>query len=500
MTRQIAVALAALAALIGATMAAENVVAAPVEPTAEFTEDVEVNSGTWYCAPLVREDETATLSIASVGDEPSQISVERVMGGESSFEEPVDLQPKTTHELEISGGAEIAAFVVRWRGGPAVASWRVDSAEQRLGTSCAQSPAPAWVIPGAETTVGSSARLYLFNPFDSDAVVRVAFATSEGRIDLVSSENVSVPAHEVVDVGINELQPEQSDLGILVEVEAGRVIASGLQRFGQADLTDVELEGAELPTDPTAPEGRTTLPARAVPSSRVGLAYAASGEATTAWVSITNPNNRPASVTVAVSDAIEDSVIAEPVVVAPESVERVDLTNVSSAPDFGVTLTSTDDAPIAATGFIALTGERRRVTAMAAVPEASTMNAEAVAPASSAAEIALYNPGQSAATATVAVGGAAPDTWSSIDLEPGTMQLLPFAEAGVEDGGPVEASADQPIYATLRLSSDDNRSDRFLALPLIPANVWQGSEDAPTPVRDRTLDTRPVDFPAEQGP
>jgi hypothetical protein len=498
MTRQIALALAALAALIGATVAAETVVAAPVEPTAQFTEDVEVNSGTWYCAPLAREDETATLSIAAVGDDPSQISIERVMGGESSFEQPIDLEPKATHEVEFSGGAETAGFVVRWRGGPAVASWRVDTVEQRLGTSCAQSPAPAWVIPGAETTIGSSARLYLFNPFDSDAVVRVAFATSEGRINLVSSENVSVPAHEVVELGINELQPEQSDLGILVEVEAGRVIASGLQRFGEADLTDVELEGVEPPTDPTAPEGRVTLPASGVPSSRLGLAYAASGEATTAWVSIVNPNTRPASVTVDVSDAIEGSALAEEVVVAPESVERIDLTNVSSAPDFGVTLTSGEDTPIAATGFIALTGERRRVTSVAAVPEPSTMNAEAVAPEGSAPEIALYNPGQVPATATVAVGGTAPDAWSSIDLEPGAMQLLPFEEADVAAGGPIEASADQPIYATLRLSSDENRADRFLALPLIPADVWEGSADAPAPVRDRTLDTRPVDFPAEQ--
>jgi hypothetical protein len=496
MTRQIAVALAALAALVGASIAAERVVAAPVEPMAEFTEEVDVNSGAWYCAPLVREDETGTLSIAAVGDDPSQVTVERLIGGESSFEQPVDLDPKAVHELEIEGGVEIAAYVVRWHGGPAVASWHVDGEQERLGSSCAQNPAPAWVITGAETTVGSSARLYLFNPFESDAVVRVAFATTEGRIDLVSSENVSVPAHDVVDVGINELQPEQSDLGILVEVEAGRVIAEGLQRFGQPDLPDVELEGAELPTDPTAPEGRTTLPATAATSSAVGFAYAASGEATAAWVSIINPNSRPAQVSVDVSDAIDDSVISEDVMVPPESVERVDLANVSSAPNFGVTVRSSDDAPVAASGFVALTGERKRVTSMAAVPEADTMNAEAVAPPGSAPEIALFNPGQADATATVAVGGSVPDEWSSIDLPAGGMQLLSSEEAGITDGGPVEANADQPIYATLRLASDKNRADQFLALPLVPANEWLGSADAPTPVRDRTLDTRPVIFPA----
>jgi hypothetical protein len=497
MTRQIAVALAALAALVAATIAAERVVAAPVEPTAEFTEDVDVDSGAWYCAPLARENETATLSIAAVGDDPSQVTVERLIGGESSFEQPVDLDPKAVHELEIEGGVEIAAFVVRWHGGPAVASWHVDGEQERLGSSCAQNPAPAWVIAGAETTVGSSARLYLFNPFESDAVVRVAFATTEGRIDLVSSENVSVPAHDVVDVGINELQPEQSDLGILVEVEAGRVIAEGLQRFGQPDLPDVELEGAELPTDPTAPQGRTMLPAAATTSSTVGLAYAASGEATAAWVSIANPNSRPAQVSVNVSDAIAGSVISEDVVVAPESVERVELASVSSAPNFGVTVTSSDDAPIAANGFIALTGERKRVTSMAAIPEADTMNAEAMAPPGSAPEIALFNPGQTDATAVVALGGRVPDQWSSIDLPAGAMQLLSSEKAGVTDGGPVEASADQPIYATLRLASEKNRADQFLVLPLVPASSWQGSADAPAPVRDRTLDTRPVNFPAQ---
>jgi hypothetical protein len=90
-----------------------------------------------------------------------------------------------------------------------------------------------------------------------------------------------------------------------------------------------------------------------------------------------------------------------------------------------------------------------------------------------------------------------PDQWSSIDLPAGAMQLLSSEEAGVTDGGPVEASADQPIYATLRLASEKNRADQFLVLPLVPASSWQGSADAPAPVRDRTLDTRPVNFPAQ---
>lgn len=549
MTKQIAVALTALAVLIGATVAADRVVATPVPPTEQFTEEVEVRSGTWYCNPLAREDETGTLSIAAVGSDPSQVSIQRVGGGEAAFEEPVTLEPKATHELEVEGGEQPTGFVVRWRGGPAVASWRVDGTQHRVGLACAQSPAPVWLVPGAETTVGSAARLYLFNPFSSDAVVRVAFATPQGRIDLVTSENVSVPAHDVVDLGLNELQPEQSDLGVIVEVQAGRVIASGMQNFGQPDLPDIELEGAEPPTDPNAPEGRTALPATAATSPTVGLAYAAAGEATSSWVSVVNPNNRPARVSVAVTDAIEGSQIEEEVTVAPDSVARVDLTGVSSAPNFGVTLTAADGIPIAATGFVSLLGERKRVSTMSTVGEPDTLSALPVVPEGAAAEIALYNPGQADATVTVAVGGQVPDQWSSIELPAGTMQLLLFADAGLTTGGAsgggagggdaseepagddrqaqddepqdqeasegasepaggdpaagqttsagsVEASADQPIYATLRLATR-NRVDQFLTLPLIPANVWQGSAEAPTPQRDRALDTRPVHFPAE---
>lgn len=495
MTRQVAVALFALAVLIGATVAAGAVVEPPLGPEPVVTEEVPVTSGTWYCAPIVGDDETATVSVASVDDDASRIRVERFADGASTSDETIDLQPHTTQDISVAAAED--ALVVRWSGAPAVASWRVDG-EQGLGASCATSPAPRWTIAGAQTTIGSSTRLYLSNPFDSDAVARVAFATPEGRIDLVSSESVSVPARETVELSINELQPEQPDLGIIVEVDAGRVIANALQTFGQPELTDVELEGAEPPTDPTTPDGRTVLPAAARPSSAVGLAYAAAGESTTAWVSVLNPSQQPARVTVEVTDAITGSVLEQPIVIGPDSVERVDLSGVSSAPEFGVRVTSGDDVGVTATGFVALIGDDKRVSAAAGVPEADTRNVLPAVPPDSGANVALYNPGDAAATATVAVGGEVPAAWSSIELPPKSVEVLSFGEAGLADGGgPVEASADQPIYATARLAASDSRADGFVTLPLVVANVWQGSADAPTPVRDRTLDTRPVDFPVQ---
>lgn len=500
MTRQIALALVALAVLIGASLAADRVIAAPVAPFASYSEDVDVTSGTWYCVPLAAEDETATVTIAAVGDEPSQIRVQDFAGGEATFEEETrSVDPGETVELEVAGGEQPPATVVRWRGGPVVASWTLDVSDaERRGASCASSPAPRWLLSGAETTVGSSARLYLFNPFETDAVARVAFATPEGREDMVSSENVSVPARSVVDVDITELQPEQPDLGLIVEVEAGRVIASGVQEFGQPDLPDVELEGADI-TDPTAPNGRTLLPATATDDITAGFAYGAAGEVTTSWISVTNPNRRAARIQVSASDEIAGGVAGQEVVVGPGAVERIELDGASSSPTFGVRLRSLNDVTFAATAFMALTGDDASVSAMGGVPEADTVNVQALAPEDATPELAVYNPGERPATMSISIAGEAPDDWARLELPPGGMELLNLDDVG-EFGGPIVVISDEPVHGTLRLSASDDRGRQLLTLPLVPANTWTGSDDAPVPRRDRTLETRPVDFPVQPDP
>jgi hypothetical protein len=499
MTRQVAVALAALAALIGATLAADTVVATPMVPRAQFTEDVEVTNGTWYCLPLLRENDTATVSVAAVGDDPSQVTIERFNDGESSFESPQRLEPDEVHEFEISGGRTPSAAVLRWQGGPVVASWRFDGQAQRVGASCTQSPAPQWTMTGANTTAGSTARLYLFNPFDSDAVVQAAFATPEGRVDLVRSENISVPSRSVVDLDLTELQPEQPDLGLILDVQAGRVVASGLQRFGQPELPEVELEDVEPAVDPNAPEGRTVLPATPVVETDVlGLAYAAAGENTTSWLSVLNASEEPASITVTVSDQVEGAALEQEIVVGPESVERVELDGLSSRPDFGVRVLAADEVTLSATAFTATIGDGGAVTAAPATTEPDAFSAQPASAVASASAVAVFNPGDVPATAAVSVGGQVPDDWSALQLEPGRMELLSVADVDVSAPGPVEVSADQPVHATLRLTGGDDPDRQLLTLPLVPANRWQGPADALLPERDRTLESSPVDFPAQQ--
>lgn len=499
MSRQIAIALTALVVVIGATIAADRVVAAPAEPSAAFTEEVAVDSGTWYCVPLPRKSGTATLTVAAVGDEPSRVTIEDFRDGEAQFADGrQDLEPNETLEFELELDDEAPpAVVVRWSGGPVVASWTADAdREQRIGASCSPSPAPRWLVSGAVTTVGSTARLHVFNPFDSDAVVRVAFATPEGRVNLVSSENVSVPARTIVSVNINDLQPEQTDLGIIVEVEAGRVIATAQQRFGQPDLPDIELEGAELPTDPTAPVGLTVLPATAADATTAAFAYASADEAGTSWITVLNPNTSPLQLEVAATEQVEGAAGAEEITVAPESVARIDLNGISSEPDFGVSLRSVNDVTFVANGFVASTGDDKSVTAVPGVIAADQISAQAAAPEGTAPEVAVFNPGDVPATMSINMGGSAPDAWSSLEVAPGQMELLSASDAGIDGGSPVTIASDQPVYGALRLSGK-RRTRHLVNLPLLPAAAWTGASEALTPERDQTLETRRVDFPVQ---
>jgi hypothetical protein len=499
MSRQIAFVLTVLALLVGATVAADRVVAAPQTPTATFTESIDVDSGAWYCVPLAREDETATLTISAAGEDPSRVTIAGIGGGQvEDLGEPRNLEPGETEEIEVDGAQRPPAVEIRWRGGPVTASWNVEGRDDsRLGDTCTTSPSPRWLLSGASTVIGSSTRLYLFNPFETDAVARVAFATADGRIDLVSSENLSVPARDVVAVDVTELQPEQPDLGVIVEVEAGRVIATGVQEFGQPDLPDIELEGADVSTDSRAPEGRTVLHAQASDVTSAGFAYAAAGQRNSSWITVLNPNNRSAELEVTGSNEVAADAVAQDVVVGPDSVARIELDELSSSPTFGVTVTATNDVGFVATGFIARTGDNAAVSSLAGIAEADQTSVAATAPDGTGPALALYNAGSAPAMATASVAGETPQQWDDIELAPGQMQLLPFADAGVDNGGaPVIVSADQPIHGALRLAGSKQASG-LLTLPLVPANTWEGSQDALIPRRDETLATRPVDFPAQ---
>lgn len=498
MTRQVVVALVALVLLIGATVVAGSVVAAPLPPDARFTEEADVRNGTWFCAPPAREGETATVSIAAVDEAASEIVVERIADGASTFEPVTSVPPDGVVDIELEGAATPPAIVVRWRGGSSVASWRVDG-DDPIGAACARSPAPRWMIAGADTTLGSRTRVQLFNPFATDAVVRLGFATPEGSLDLVSSENIPVPARSVVERSVGDIAPEREDLGIVVEAQAGRVIASALQRFAAPPLPDVDVEGVEPAEEPDAPQGRTALPAGSVPAEALVVPRVQADADTVAWLSVLNPSDRPTRVAVDVSDPVADATSGE-VIVGPSSVQRIPLDGRSSAPSFSVVVRALDGSDISATALVAEIGDARSV---AALPAAGTAEPFVAAPLlaptdGGSLEVAIANPSDMPAVVTVGVAGTVPDAWSAVEVAPGDSEVVAALLDSLPARGPVTVSGDRGVHAALRVTGGSGATVRLAEL--LAAGTTQGRSEAPLPERDDSLETRPVDFPAQRDP
>lgn len=473
----------AVAALV-ADAVADPVPEAMPEPVARTVP----SSGVWYCPVVAGEEERAVLSLAAVEQEASRVTVVRHPDGSFSEDQPIELAPGEQTRVVLEGADAQAPVTVRWTGGPAVASWRVSGGKAAAGP-CAPAPAPIWYIPGFDTTLGSQSTLHLFNPFTLDAVARVSYATPEGRVELISTENVPVGAGQSVQVDLNEYQPEQPDLGVIVEVLAGRVIAQG------------EATIAPPGEDDEGPKGRTLLPAATEPSRSISFGYGAVGSNTQSWLSLFNPSDEDTAVEIGVSDPVPELSAYGEVAVPAGSAVRVDLTDYSTESLFGVTVETVGDVPVVASRFTAVQGEETASVA-AALGVTKTAEERAIVGGGAgerAGTLALYNPGGLPANVTVAAGNGTPADWDEIPLAPNGFATLELADAGADRMEvPLVVSADEPIVATLRSSSRADPVAGLWTLAGVPAMDWTGPATRPPVSRDPGLLTVPAGVADEE--
>jgi hypothetical protein len=325
--------------------------------------------------------------------------------------------------------------------------------------------------------------MHLFNPFTADAVVRLVFATPDGPVRLVLSDNLLVAAGGTRSVNLGQFQPEIADLGVVVEVLAGRIVAQG-----------------ELLIDPprgtTGASGRMLLPAAPETSESWALAYAADGDGTESWLSVLNPGEREAAVEVRVSAPSDEGtgLIGE-VSVPAGGVARVELAEVSVNPDFGVALNVVNSEPVVVTRLTSLqvAGGREAVTGGLAAERLSTQWALLGAGAGDREGlVSVYNPGPDVATVTIATDGA-PAEWTGIVLQPNGRTKVSLSDAGADKASiPVTVTSDVPVVADLRSISAGERLRLWLSTG-IAAEQWIGPLTRP-PVRfDPSLTTRRVE-------
>lgn len=443
-------------------------------------------AGTAYCPVIAGEGDTAQLEIASAStEEDSEIRLTRFIDGQPVTEDPVVLAAGQSLVSEIPAEQAGAPVSVSWRGGPVVAQYRLSAtaapgdgpgAGDQAVATCQTEPSDRAYLAGLDTTRGSRSVLYLFNPFEQDAVVNLQFGTEEGPVELVIATEIQVPAGRVVVQDLAELRPETADLAVTVQTPVGRVIPQGHVRRGPAG------EGLEGVT------GRALLPAVTRPSSELFLPEAVQDDVTSSWVTVYNPSDRPAAVQVQVSTPLGDAGrLASELTVPAGGVARVDLDGLSALPRMGVHLESVNGIGLIATRVSAVQDGNRSGVSVAVAAPATDTTWTIVGGRGPDAELILYNPGAEIATARVDIaGGDSPD---AVEVPPNGVTSVPLADIDAE--GAAQVTADQPLVTGVVNLSPDVVTAYWSSTGTAQSTLL-GAERAISARRDPSLSSVPV--------
>ena len=455
--------------------------------TGQLVAQAPADSGAWYCPVDVREGETALLTVAGLGPLDSTVRLEQFVDGALQEAGTIEVAAGATVEREIEGA--VGGVVLRWEGAPTVAGWQIGE-ERRASASCAASPSPVWHLAGLDTAGGAQSLLRLFNPFETDAVASVVFATPGGPVPLQRTTDLLVPAGQTLRLQVGDFLPEEPDLGLVVRVRTGRLIAIG-------EVAGVVRGGGAQP-------GRSLLPAAPEPALVSAVAQARVDEVNTSELTVLNPADEPAQVEVRVTDPVAgagaggdgedggDGGDGGAVTVPAGALVRVALEDLSTAPEFAVTVASLTDVAVVAAVETRFAGGSAPGTAVALATAPETQWAVVGSPpAGEEAVLSLAVPGPRPVEIDARAGGSQLGDEATVVVPNGRDELsLPPPEGEARLGGLVRLVADEPfVPGVLVLGGEPAQADYRVA---VPSRAWSGPARRPPVRRDPALGTRPL--------
>lgn len=309
--------------------------------------------GAWYCAAGgTAEGDALDVLTAAVGT--SNVHLETFAEGEIEPAHRLRLEAATVRTRAVQGDDAGVGILGIWEEAPATVArtWHRGAEEEVPGIvhgPCVGETSSSWYLAGVSTDGGASASIVVANPFETDAAIDVALLTTEGSETPELLQNVGVPARTTRTIDLNEYAPEHEDLGAVVTVRSGRVVAEGWQALDPAigDISGVAL--TRLATEPAERWTVPWLPTDAVES----------------WVTIANVGEQPASIHLTVhteegGGAAED---VDEVSVPAGGVRRVDLGTAlpADATRGGLTVSSDNAVPIVVAGAARIPHEDEEV-------------------------------------------------------------------------------------------------------------------------------------------
>ncbi|MDP8932373.1 MAG: DUF5719 family protein [Actinomycetota bacterium] len=442
-----------------------------------------VESGAWYCAVGdTAKGNTLTIvgAVHPSATDSAALEIDTYASGERRRAGEVEVAPGSLHVQPVAGTVGQVGVTAQWWRAPTTVTrlWsRGASGEPNglLAGPCESEPASTWYLPGVTTVGGAQARIVVSNPFDSDAAFSITLLTQDGKETPELLKNVGVTSHSVRVVDLNAHAPERADLGAVVTVRAGRVVAEAWQGLNSAIGG---IEGVSLAKLTAQPASSWTVP------------WFPGGE--DAWLWVANVGDRPATLDLTVhtpNGGVPPEGLEE-VIVSPGTIRRLDLRGVLPAGlrSGAVTVASADGGVIVVSGATQIRSARPERTGMsiqlgARAPDASWM----VVSGSSRGRgesLHLVNPTAEPAIADVRV--VAPN----IDLEPGPLQGVAVPAGALVDLDLIGAVGDigpHAVFVTTRSgqlilglhgSAREGRLE-LVAQPGVPSSFWSGGQALP---------------------
>jgi len=445
-------------------------IAVAPEPAVAATEAARA---TWFCAGgTVDELASHALVLTNTGSEQRTATV-TIVG-------PSDLEPVDAELVLPAGGSgdlDLAAAVLAvapGATGPISAVVEVDGggvvAEHTvtgLGADrapCASSAGSRWYVPyGSTVRPGARELLVFFNPFVSDAVVDLSFATDNGVRETEEGEGLVVPGRSSVLFDITDSVTVSEVVATTVTARTGQVVVDRIQQFdgtGDDALRGLTVGGAH-------PE---TARVWYLPGVRIEGAR-------TERLVVQNPGTERAEVDIELLPHDPD-VLLEPFAlsVRPGQYATIDLDTVVSLQDDSITdvnavVRSANGVPVVVNRVVAVPQTPPDVVATeAAVPGVSAtvgMTAPArrlvvgadLVPGGAGSRLTIVNPSADAiavVTLTVLEGGAR-DALEPVELAPGATLVVDLDELA---DGPMSVLVDStaPLVAARETVGITSRS------------------------------------------
>jgi hypothetical protein len=281
-------------------------------------------SSTWYCAAG-----TATGTATGLAEQTVvvQNASGRALGGhieaitDSGKTAARTFRVPARDHLDIRVSdlivAPYASAVVEMAGGEVAVAHVLSGPTGTTTAACSTTPSADWYVPSGTTAPGTRQLLALFNPFPSDAIATVTFATDAGSRAPDSYDGVVIPGGQVTVLDVGAVVTLRTQLATTVAVREGRLIVDQLQ---SADGTNGTVKG--LAVTPAAPGA----------SPRWWFADGPATAGAKTMVAVQNPGTSPVKVSLSLRLDANGTVSPFETTVAPLGYSLIDVTGDGRVP------------------------------------------------------------------------------------------------------------------------------------------------------------------------